>query len=247
LKGKEESLVNQDEAKKERAAEEAVKEVTSGQILGLGTGSTAKYAVIKIGERFRAGQLKNIVGVPTSEATRALAAQYGIPLAPIEKHAIIDLAIDGADEVDGDLNLLKGLGGALLREKMVERKAKRLVVIVDESKLVERLGTKSVVPIEVAPDKWRSLFEPLRALGGIPMLREDAGGQPLATDQQNYLIDCRFASGIDDAYALAKALDALPDVIGHGLFLDMADSVIVADDSGTRRIDRKWPRPPPRG
>jgi ribose 5-phosphate isomerase A len=237
--------VEREEAQKSRAAEEAVTEVKSGQIVGLGTGSTARYVVTMIGERFKAGQLKNITCVPTSEKTRALAESYGIPLSPIEKHKQIDIAIDGADEVDPQLNMLKGLGGALLREKAVESKAKRFVVIVDESKLVEKLGTKSVVPIEVAPDKWRSLFDPLRALGGIPVLREDSNG-PALTDQQNYLIDCRFASGIEDPYSLATSLDQLEDVIGHGLFLDMADTVIVGEDSGARRIDRPHPRPMPK-
>jgi ribose 5-phosphate isomerase A len=234
--------MSSDEAKKERAAEDAVREVKSGQILGLGTGSTAKFVVIKIGERYRAGELEDIVGVPTSEATRALAEQWGIPLAPIENHPVIDLAIDGADEVDPNLDLIKGLGGALLREKAVEIKAKRFIVTVDDSKLVGKLGTKSPLPIEVAPETWERAVAALERLGCTPLLREDAAGVPKRTDQQNYLLDCRFAKGIDDPEGLAGELDRMPEVIAHGLFLEMADAIIIAGDKGTRRIYRNKPK-----
>ena len=223
------------DTRKARAAEEAVREVVSGQVLGLGSGSTAALAVAKLGERYQRGELSNIVGVPTSEATRAIAERYGIPLAPIDAYAQIDLAIDGADEVGPGLDLIKGLGGALLREKAVERKAKRFIVIVDDSKLVERLGTKAPVPIEVAPASWRELVEPLRALGGDPILREDASG-PRTTDQNNYLIDCWFRGGIAEPRALAASLESIPLVLEHGLFLGMASVAIVADDTGVRRI-----------
>lgn len=225
------------DTRKARAAEEAVREVASGQILGLGSGSTAAIAVHRIGERYQRGELRDIVGVPTSEATRAIAEQYGIPLAPIDAYPQIDLAIDGADEVGPGLDLIKGLGGALLREKAVERKAKRFVVIVDDGKLVARLGTKAPVPIEAAPATWRELVEPLRALGGDPILRE-VDGRPRTTDQENYLVDCWFRDGIDDARALAAALEAMPLVIEHGLFLGMANVAIVADHAGVRRIER---------
>lgn len=234
-------LTPEDE-KKARAARAAVEEVKSGQILGLGTGSTSRFAVMEIGERYRAGILRDIVGVPTSEATRALAAGYGIPLDPVERHASIDLAIDGADEVDPGLDLIKGLGGALRREKEVEVKARRFIVIVDDAKLVARLGTKAPVPIEVAPERWQALIEPLRALGGVPVLREDQSG-PKKTDHANYIVDCRFPEGIADPAALARALDDIPLVLAHGLFLGMADRVIVADAGGLRFIDRPTPRP----
>ncbi len=235
--------VKSDEAKKAAAAEEALREVRSGQILGLGTGSTANYAVIGIGERWRSGALKDIVGVPTSEATHALAAGYGIPIAPIGAHAVIDVAIDGADEVDPNLDLIKGLGGALLREKAVEVKARRFVVIVDDSKLVEKLGTKSALPVEVAPNDVSKIQAALVKLGGSPVLRTDPSGKPKQTDQANHLLDCRFPNGIDDPHALARALDAMPEVKAHGLFLDMADVVIVAGAEGTRRVERKAPKP----
>jgi ribose 5-phosphate isomerase A len=225
------------DALKKRAAEEAVREVKSGMILGLGTGSTAKFAVEMIGERYRRGELTELSCVPTSEATRALAESYGLPLAPIDRYSAIDLAIDGADEVDPRLDLIKGLGGALLREKAVEIKTKRFIVIVDESKLVTRLGTKAPLPVEAPRDRWRELEAELRALGCQPSLR---GGpaEPRTTDGGNYLIDCRFASGIDDAPALAARLDRTPGVIGHGLFLGMANLVIVAAPEGIRLLER---------
>lgn len=226
-----------DDTRKARAAEEAVREVVSGQVLGLGSGSTAAIAVAMIGERFQRGELRDIVGVPTSEATRAIAERYAIPIAPIEAYAAIDLAIDGADEVGPGLDLIKGLGGALLREKAVERKAKRFVVIVDDTKLVERLGTKAPVPLEVPATSWRDLLEPLRALGGEPILREGPSG-PRTTDQNNYLLDCWFRDGIIDARALAARLEAMSLVLEHGLFLGMADVVIVADANTVRRIER---------
>jgi ribose 5-phosphate isomerase A len=225
------------DTRKARAAEEAVREVVSGQVLGLGSGSTAAIAVTKIGERYQRGELRDIIGVPTSEATRAIAERYGIPVAPIDAHEVIDLAIDGADEVGPGLDLIMGLGGALLLEKAVERKAKRFVVIVDDSKLVARLGTKAPVPLEVARPTWRDLVEPLRALGGDPILREGPSG-PSTTDQDNYLIDCWFRDGIGDARALAASLEAMPLVLEHGLFLEMADVAIVADAVGIRRIQR---------
>lgn len=227
------------EALKERAAREAVREVQSGQVLGLGTGSTARYAVLAIAERLRAGELVDVIGIPTSEATRALALAQGIPLAPLEAHAVVDLAIDGADEVDPALDLIKGLGGALLREKAVEVRAKRFIVIADESKWVPRLGTKAPVPVEVGEARWRELLPELRALGCEPALRRTAGSDaPFITDGGNVIVDCRFAGGIPDPAALARALDRLGGVLAHGLFLGMATSVISAGAGGVRRIDR---------
>jgi ribose 5-phosphate isomerase A len=223
------------DALKRLVAEEAAREVQSGQILGLGTGSTSSIFVHLIGERYRRGELRDLIGVPTSEATRAIAESYGIPLAAIETHAVIDFAVDGCDEVDPQLDLIKGLGGALLREKAVEIKARRFVVITDDSKIVEKLGTKSPVPVEVARDGWKVMIAPLAAFGCTPVLR---GGEadPKITDGGNVVLDCRFAHGIDDARALGKKLDVLPGVLAHGLFLNMANEVIVSSASGVRRI-----------
>lgn len=227
------------EENKDRAAAEAIREVKSGQVIGLGTGSTARFFVERLGQLWRAGRIERITGVPTSEATRAIAEKYGIPLAPPDAHAVIDLAVDGADEIDPRLDLIKGLGGALLREKAVEIRARRFIVIADDTKLVERLGTKAKLPIEVAPDRWEPLAGALESLGAVAALRRSKDGAPKLTDQENYLLDLGFSGGIDDPRRLARALDAMPDVLAHGLFLGMASLAIVGTDSGTRRIERR--------
>jgi ribose 5-phosphate isomerase A len=225
-----------DELKK-KAAAEAVAEVRSGMILGLGTGSTATFAVRMIGERFERGELEKIVGVPTSEATRAVAESFGIPLAPIDRYDAIDLAIDGADEVDPALDLVKGLGGALLREKQVEKKARRFIVIVDDSKVVEKLGTRAPLPVEVPRDIWREMVDKLYAFGCTPRLR---GGEarPAVTDGGSFVLDCHFEHGIDDAKATSDWLDITHGVLAHGLFVGMATDVIVAGAGGIRRLTR---------
>jgi ribose 5-phosphate isomerase A len=222
---------------KRQAAERAVQEVRSGMILGLGTGSTTAFAVTAIGELLGRGELRDLVGVPTSERTAEQARGLGIPLATLTEHARVDLAIDGADEVDPDLDLIKGLGGALLREKQVERVADRFIVIVDDSKLVSRLGTRAPLPVEVERSRWQSLLEPLAALGCEPSVR---GGEraPFVTDNGNAIIDCRFAGGIEDPSAVAAVLDAIPGVLAHGLFLGMADEVVVAGADGVRVLSR---------
>ncbi len=223
------------EAQKKAAALRAVEAVASGMVLGLGTGSTVRYAIDRIGELWREGKLHDIVGIATSERTAAQARGLAIPLATLETHPHVDLALDGADEVDPDLSLIKGLGGALLREKQVERRAKRFIVMVDESKLVAKLGTQSPLPVEVAPGA--DLAASLQRLGCTPSLR---GGihTPYVTDNGNHIFDCRFVHGIDDARALALHLDAMPGVLAHGLFLDMASEVVVASPAGVRVLKR---------
>ena len=220
---------------KQAAAAKAVEQVKSGMVLGLGSGSTSRFAVAKIGELWQAGKLTNIIGVPTSESTAALARQYGLPLAALDEQPLIDLAIDGADEVDPHLNLIKGLGGALLREKMVDVAAKRFVVIVDESKLVEKLGTRSPLPVEVVQFGWKTQLVWLESLGCRPTLR---GGEaePFITDNGNYILDCAFPNGIDNSAELAAVLRNRVGVVEHGLFLDMADEVIVAGSDGVWQI-----------
>jgi ribose 5-phosphate isomerase A len=224
---------------KEQAAVEAVKAVRSGQVLGLGTGSTTRYAVIKIGELFRAGNLERIVGVPTSEATAELAKQYGIPLATIDQHAEIDLAIDGADEVAPNFDLIKGLGGALLREKAVEVRAKHFIVVVDPTKLVDRLGSRAPLPVEVDQGAWRAVADRLAQREQCAPKLRIAGSAPLVTDNGNYILDCRFDEGIDEPQGLAARLAADPEIRAHGLFLGMADEVIVASPEGVRRLERR--------
>lgn len=222
------------EALKQAAAEKAVEQVNSGMVLGLGTGSTTKHAVIKIGELWQQGKLTDIVGIPTSEATAKLAQEYGLPLSTLAEHPRIDLAIDGADEVDAQLNMIKGLGGALLREKMIELAAAHFIVIVDETKPVQKLGTKSPLPVEVTQFGWQHQAKWLaNSLQCSPVLR---GGEaaPFVTDNGNYILDCGFPDGIDNPPELAQILKARTGIVEHGLFLGMANEVIVAGAEGLR-------------
>ncbi len=219
------------ETLKKAAAEKAVEQVKDGMVLALGTGSTAKYAIIKIGELWQAGALQDIVGIPTSEGTAALARDYDIPLVSLDDYDRIDLAIDGADEVDPNFDLIKGLGGALLREKMVETLVKYFIVVVDETKLVQKLGTHSPLPVEVTQFAWRAHARWLTGLGCKPALRQQ-GEAPYVTDNGNYILDCTFPHGIDDPAALAGTLRSRPGIIEHGLFLNMAHEVIAATANG---------------
>ena len=224
---------------KQAAAKAAVEHVKSGMVLGLGTGSTTRYAVHEIIRRWQAGTLVDVVGVSTSERTTAQAAEHGFPIEPLEAHAAIDLAIDGADEVlhtDGAFFLIKGLGGALLREKAVELRARRFVVISDDSKRVTRLGTRSPVPVEVAIDHWQREQEWLAGLQCQPRLRKEES--PYVTDNGNYILDCHFEGGIDDPRGLAARLDERDAVQAHGLFLDMATDVILAAEDGIEILTR---------
>ncbi len=230
--------VSADELKR-AAAWAAVERVRSGMVLGLGTGSTTTHAIHRLGELWQRGALCDLVGIPTSERTRALAEQYRLPLATLAEKPRVDLAIDGADEVDANLELIKGLGGALLREKEVARAAAELVIIVDEGKLVERLGTRAPVPVEVALADVERAAQRLRALGGAPSLR--GGATPYVTDNGNAILDFHVAGGIADPAALAAALDACAEVRAHGLFLGLASEVIVAGQHGLRYL-RRGPR-----
>jgi ribose 5-phosphate isomerase A len=212
---------------KRRAARSAVECVRSGMIVGLGTGSTAKFAVEEIGRRIRIGELEGIIGIPTSVETRQLAGSLGIPLSSLEEHTVINLTIDGADEIDRLGNLIKGGGGALLWEKIVAVASQRLVVVADESKLVMRLGESFPLPVEVVEFGWRTHVAPLRDLGGEPTLRSDAAGMPFRTDSGHYIIDCRFRDGIDDPESLEHAILGRPGVVETGLFLGMCPEVFV--------------------
>lgn len=234
--------LTQDELKK-IAADKAVEYVQSGMVLGLGTGSTAAFAVAKIGELLKEGTLKDIIGVPTSKRTAEQAAALGIPLSVLDDHPKIDLAIDGADEVDPDLNLVKGRGGALLREKMVEAASAKFVVIVDETKLVNGLGGSGLaMPVEVVQFCWKYNAERLKTLPEVAgcevKLRLD-GDKPYVTDNSNYIIDLYFKDPIKDAKAAAKAISSLEGVVDHGLFLDMATAVIIAGSDGVTVQSKK--------
>jgi ribose 5-phosphate isomerase A len=213
-------------ALKRAAALAAVDLVASGMTLGLGTGSTAAIAVEEIGRRLADGVLRDIIGVPTSNATQHLALACGIPLTTLEAHPVLDLTIDGADEIDPAHRIIKGGGGALLREKIAASRSTRWVVIADPSKLVERLGARYPVPVEVVRFGWKGQLDTLRALGAEPSLRV-AEGEPFVTDEGHYIIDARFPRGIDDPAAVARALCGRPGIVDTGLFLDFHPEVIV--------------------
>ena len=219
---------------KRAAAAAAVELVCDGMLLGLGTGSTADHALELLGDRVAEGLA--ITGVPTSERTAARARELGIPLQQFEPGLRLDLAIDGADEVSPQLDLIKGLGGALLREKQVESCAERLVIIIDDSKLVERLG-RGPLPVEVATEEADATLAALRALGCEAELRHVASA-PFVTDNGNWIAHLHFADGIPDPAALDARLQALPGVIDTGLFLGMADIVYSASPAGVKRLKR---------
>ncbi len=212
------------------AGEAAAARVQSGQLLGLGTGSTVRFFLEALAKRVAAGEVADVVGVPTSEATAEKARALKLPLASLDECPELDLCVDGADEVDPVLNLIKGLGGALLREKIVAAASARFWVIVDESKRVEALGQKAPLPVEVLPFGWRPTARAIERLGAEVTLRTKRGA-PVVTDQDNLLLDCRFPS-LEDPHALACELDALPGVLGHGLFLGMAHGAIVGTGDG---------------
>ncbi len=217
---------------KRDAAERAVERVASGMVVGLGTGSTAAYAVEAIGRLLAEGTLRDIVGIPTSRETASLARGLGIPLTTLEEHPTVDLTIDGADEVDPAGNMIKGGGGAFLWEKIVAAVTRRYVIIVDESKLVDRLGERSALPVEVMPFGWRTHVDLIRGLGAEPHRREGADGTPFATDGGHFILDCRFHDAIADPHEAERLLHSRPGVVGTGLFLDMRPEVIVGRSGG---------------
>jgi ribose 5-phosphate isomerase A len=222
---------------KQQAASRALAYVRSGMILGLGTGSTTTYFVEMLGERLQRGELRDIAGLPTSERTAARARAVGIPLTTLADHPRLDLAVDGADEVDPALNLIKGLGRALVREKIVEIHADCFLVVGDESKLVSRLGY-GPLPVEIVPFGAEAHVRWLNTLGCRAELWREADDSPVVTDNGNYLARCWFPAGIADPYALARLLADRPGIVEHGLFLDMASAVIVASSEGIRVLER---------
>ncbi len=223
---------------KQQAGVYAVDIVEDGMVLGLGTGSTFAYALEELGARVASGRLRSIVGVPTSEATARRARELGIPLTTLAEHPELDMVIDGADEVDSQLDLIKGLGGALLREKIVAIAAKRFITIVDESKLVTRLGTRGPLPVEVVPFAWEVHARWLSTLGCRAELRRNPDGSPYVTDNHNFIVHCTFSQGIADPYALDRVLHTRPGIVEHGLFLGIASEVVVAGAEGVRVLKR---------
>jgi ribose 5-phosphate isomerase A len=215
---------------KQRAAEAALKYVASGMVVGLGTGSTADQFLQALAREIKAGKLTNIRGVPTSVQSERRAKELGIPLVTLAEESNPDVTIDGADEVDPNFDLIKGLGGALLREKIVAQNSKKLVIIADAGKVVPKLGTRAMLPVEVVPFSHDVHVPFLRGLGAEPQLRKDAKGAPYVTDNGNHIYDCRFANGIDKPKNVEQALHARAGIVATGLFLGMATVAIVADD-----------------
>ena len=225
--------MNQDIAKF-NAAKEAVKLIKNGMVVGLGTGSTAKIAVDLIGNRL--SETFQIVGMPTSIKTKIQAEGLGIKLIEIDEAEEIDIAIDGADEVAPDLSLIKGLGGALLREKKVEKKAKELIIIVDESKIVEKLGV-GFLPVEVLIEDHENTRNEITRLGCSAALRIESSSQPFITDNNNYIYHCKFKNGIEDPKSLDHNLMKIEGVVDTGLFIDMTSKVIIGTPKGTRIVE----------
>eukprot|EP00882_Tetradesmus_deserticola_P001132 GHRQ01001225.1.p1 GENE.GHRQ01001225.1~~GHRQ01001225.1.p1 ORF type:complete len:289 (+),score=119.73 GHRQ01001225.1:45-911(+) len=236
------AALSQDELK-QQAAWKAVDYVKSGMVVGLGTGSTAAFAVDRIGQLMKEGTLKDIVGVPTSIRTYEQAKSLGIPLATLDEQPKIDVAIDGADEVDPKLDVVKGRGGALLREKMVEMASAKFVCIVDDTKLVEGLGgSKLAMPVEIVQFCHKYTLNRLAALpevAGCQAKLRMEGDKPYVTDNSNYIVDLYFETPIQDSQAASKAILALEGVVDHGLFLDMVDVCIIAGSNGVEVKERQ--------
>jgi len=231
------------ESEKELAGRAAARLVNDGDVVGLGTGSTAYFAVVAIGERVKAG-LK-IAGIPTSEATAKLARELGIPLTTLDEHPVIDITIDGADEIGPHLNLIKGGGGALLREKIVASASKKMIVVADSSKAVKALG-KFPLPVEIIPFAEAVLSKKITALGATCKLRTKTDGSPFVTDEGHHILDCSFGK-IARPAALARTLSDMPGVVEHGLFIGVAKMAMVGKgpkvmEFGHKRSERRSTR-----
>lgn len=222
---------------KQAAAERAVDFVTSGMVVGLGHGSTAIFAVRYLAARLHAGQVQDIVGVPCSAFIEAEARRLDIPLTTLAEHPIVDVTIDGADEVDPDLNLIKGGGGALLREKIVAQASRREIIVVDESKRSPALGTHWAVPVEVIPFGWQTQAYFLEQLGARVIIRRTATSALFTTDHGNVILDCHFGA-IAEPEQLAARLKHRTGVVEHGLFIGLATDLIVAGEAGFRHVQR---------
>jgi len=222
-------------ALKQEAAEYAVRYVESGMAVGLGTGSTAIFAVRCIGELLRTGKLKDIVAFATSKVTAQAAIQLNIPMLSDDLPRGLDVTIDGADEVDPQLNLIKGGGGALLREKLVAQSSAREIIVVDDSKLSSRLGTNHVLPVEVLPFGWRAAARYLESLGAKYVVRHTAEGAEYRTDQGNMILDCDFGP-IAAPARLAAQLDGRAGIVEHGLFIGLTHLVVVSGPAGIREL-----------
>lgn len=222
---------------KQIAAEKAVEFVESGMVLGLGTGSTTLFALKKIAVLLKEGKLKDIKGIPTSVQTEQAAVELGIPLTSLIEFNEVDLTIDGADEVDAELNLIKGGGGALLREKIIAQASKKEIIIVDESKVSGKLGEKWHVPVEVIPFALGSVEHYLRTEGAEINIRVNSDGTPFLTDEKNLIIDANFGI-INEPAILAGKLNAKAGIVEHGIFTGLTDMVIVASENGVKVLEK---------
>lgn len=208
-------------------------------LLGLGTGSTVRHLVDLLGEALAAGDLTDIVGVPTSVRTASQARSLGIPLIELGERGTLDLTIDGADEIDPELDLIKGLGAALLREKMVAQASRRLIIISDDSKLVSRLGEKAPLPVEVVEWALDAQVAFLESTGASVTLRLGPDEEPVRSDNGNVFLDCRYEGGLPDPPALERTLLYRAGIVDTGLFLGMADEAVIASAEGVRKLERK--------
>ncbi len=228
---------------KQAVAQAAVEQFRDGMIVGLGSGSTAALMIQGLGQRLASGQLKDIVGVTTSFQGEVLAAELGIPLLSLNAVSRIDLAIDGADEVDPSFQLIKGGGACHVQEKLVAARAERFVVVVDSTKLVERLNLDFLLPVEVLPGAWRQVQQRLSAMSGKAELRmADRKAGPVVTDQGNLVLDVRFDGGIANPLDLERTINNIPGVLENGLFVNLAHEVLVGEVNdgvaGVRRLDK---------
>ncbi len=229
---------------KQAVAAAAVEQIRDGMVLGLGSGSTAALMIQALGAKLKSGELRDITGVTTSFQGEVLAAELGIPLKSLNAIERIDLAIDGADEVDPSFQLIKGGGACHVQEKLVARRADRFVVVVDATKLVETLNLGFLLPVEVLPGAWRQVQGQLGEMGGDAQLRmavRKAG--PVVTDQGNLVLDVKFAGGITDPVSLEKEINNLPGVLENGLFVNITDQVLVGEIvdgvPGVRDLNRR--------
>jgi len=222
---------------KQRAAEEAIEFIRDGMIVGLGTGSTTDFFIAALGRAIQAGKLESIRAVQTSVQSEKRAREFGIRIVGFSEVEAIDLTVDGADEIDPQLNLIKGLGGALLREKIVAQNSRRLIIVADDSKVVDVLGSKAPLPVEVARFGCEASERFLKGLGAAPVLRTGSDGKPFLTDNGNYIYDCRF-SRIEDPRTLQAAMKSRAGIVETGLFLGMAEMALVADDAGVKTLRR---------
>ena len=226
-------MTKQDRAKR-AAGEQAASLVQNGMRIGLGTGSTVRYALEALGRRVREEGL-SFAGVPTSLATEEVARRLALPLVTLVEAGRLDMAIDGADEIDPHWRLIKGGGGAHTREKIIAGQADRFVVLVDESKVVRRLGAAFPVPVEVVPLAVHPVMEALRTLGASPALRTDPRGAPVCTDQAFHILDAFFEGGVEDPEGLGSVIKNIPGVLDHGIFAGYTTDVLVGDEDGSVR------------